>query len=392
MGVEQGGQGSPERRSAAWQKGVEASLRSSSDASLRRDQREGFHSRFGVESLIGVGERSSEIDLPELTVRVGDEATGDIAEYTTNQLDTKIFNTLWDLWKTSDENGFLAAEKVIEALDTNVHVAGLYDPSKALLTSIGVPGASFWSSIIQQAPIGTIDKPSVLVERLVLIGGTMAGFASGHLGMAYSCLKALLHSEAHSMSATVIEHLIAGDHSASPHGNESPPNRNPTAYNAAPIMHSSKGDTATAEAARADQERIQRVQALAELARRELARRERADQERIQREQALAELARRELARRERADQEPIQREQARTREAKDCTNLSERYRILRREIQDSEWFLPAQLPVEKPRPDPDITPGGPDRDITPGILPRAAGRTFNAYILAAGERLRLRT
>ena len=160
-----------------------------------------------------VSERSSKSDVPDLKVRIWDETKGAISEYTANELDDKIFNTLWDLWKTPDENGPFQAANIIEALDKNVHIVGLKDPSRALLSAVGIPDASFWSSIIQEAPVDAIDEPLGCMKRLVLIGGIIAGFASGHLGMAYVCLKELLRSEAHRLSAAAIEHLLSGGRS-----------------------------------------------------------------------------------------------------------------------------------------------------------------------------------
>ena len=177
-----------------------------------------------------IGEASGKTSWKDVKVRVGDEAKGAIAEYTVEELDDKILNTLWDLWTTPDGNSFLGAERIIEALDRNVHVVGLRDPSKALLSSADVPDVNIWSSIIQEAPIDSIDKPLGSIERWVEIGGMIAAFASGNMPMAYVCFKAFMHSEVHRMSVEAIEHLIAHDHSASPDSDKSPPSGTETAH------------------------------------------------------------------------------------------------------------------------------------------------------------------
>ena len=259
-----------------------------------------------------IGEAPAEPSYVDIKVRIHDETTGAIAEYTTNELDQKILNTLWDLWKTSDENGFLGAEKIIEALDKNVHVVGLGDPSNALLSFAEVPGASFWSSIIQAAPIDFVDKPLGSIERWVEIAGMIVGVMSGHMPMAYACFKALIHSEVHRMSATAIEHLIAGDHSANPHGDESPPNEVQEAHDVDLVTHPFTENTGIAKAARAERERADRERtARAEQdtarAKRERAERERADRERTARaEQERATAARAEREAVAKAGQEAV--------------------------------------------------------------------------------------
>lgn len=185
---------------------------------------------YSEEASDVIGEPPAKISWEDVKVRVGDEAKGTIAEYTVKELDDKILNTLWDLWTTPNGDTFLGAERIIEALDRNVHVVGLRDPSKALLSSADVPDVNIWSSIIQEAPIDAIDKPLGSIERWVEIGGMIAAFASGNMPMAYACFKALMHSEVHRMSVESIEHLIARDHSASPDSDKSPPIGTETAH------------------------------------------------------------------------------------------------------------------------------------------------------------------
>ena len=203
------------------------------------------------------GEAVGESGWAEIKIQVRDEATGAVAEYTANQLDEKILNTLWDLWKTSEKNGFLSTGQVIEALDRNVHIVGLGDPSKTLLSSAHVSGANFWSSVIQEAPIDIIDKPLGSMKRGVYIGGVMIGVATGHMTMAYACFKALLHDEVRRMSAAAIKQLLAGDHSAGSHGNESLPTGNQAAHSVDSATHPYKQSIAAprAERERTEQER-----------------------------------------------------------------------------------------------------------------------------------------
>jgi hypothetical protein len=222
----------------------------------------------GETSLIGVGKPSSESGGPDFKVLIRDEAQGTIAECTTNELEDRIWNTLWDLWKTPDQNKPLRTANIIEALDKNVHIAGLKDPSGALLSMAGVPGASFWSSIVQQAPIYAVDNPLGSIKRLVLIGGIIVGFATGHLGMAYSCLKALLHSEAHRLSVAAIKHLLPGNQCNSTRGDESQPNRKYAAIAEAVRARRERA------AARAELERIRKRQAAARVKRKQATRSE----------------------------------------------------------------------------------------------------------------------
>lgn len=179
----------------------------------------------GYQPPAEVSNGSSESALPGLKVQVRDETTGAIAGYTIDQLDNKILNSLWKLLKTSDGNGFIGAEQIVESLDKDVRIVGLHDPSEALLSFAGVPSAGFWSSIIQEAPIAAIDKPLGSIQRLLELAGIVIGTLSGNPALAYACFKAMLHDEVHRMSVAVIEHLIVGDPSRTPRETPAKPNQ-----------------------------------------------------------------------------------------------------------------------------------------------------------------------
>jgi hypothetical protein len=266
----------------------------------------------GDESLTKVGERSGEPGVPDFKVLIGDEARGAIAEYTADQLDSKIFDTLFNLWETSGESNPVRIADAVEALDRNVHIIALKDPSDVLLTSIGVPGASFWGSIIQEAPIGIIDKPLGSIERLVEFGGIIFGVMHGNLAMAFTCFKALVHDEVHRLSAAAIESLMNGDHSDSRQGNKSILSRDDVTHNADLVTHSLEENTAAAENARAVRRPVLQdfsPRATRERAAREQAAREQAAQERFMQDFLLR--ATRERAAREQAAREQAAREQA---------------------------------------------------------------------------------
>jgi len=242
----------------------------------------------GEGPLTRVGEHPSKSVLPNFKVAIYDEAKGAIAEYTIDELDDKILNTLWNLSPSPGGNGFIRTEDIIKALDRDVHIVALYDPSKALLSGVGIPGASFWSSIIQDAPIGVIDKPLEAIELWAEIAGIIFGVLSGHLAMAFACFKALLHDEVHRLSVEAIEHLIDGDSSGGLDSDELMPSGTPAAHDADPETHSMKGNMMLAQAARADWERDARERVAQQRFTRGLslsAMRERDAQEREAREQ-----------------------------------------------------------------------------------------------------------
>jgi hypothetical protein len=174
-------------------------------------------------------QRSSDSGPSDRKVRIRDEATGDIAEYTVDKFEDKILDTVFGLGKASAGNDrFLEAEEVLSELDTNVHIVGLRDPSGAVLSYFDVPDASFWSSVIQDAPIDTIDGLLQSIERGLAIAGMIAGCATGHAYLAYACFKELVRSEVHDLSVSAVEHLISGAHSgSSPTGNHATANPHP---------------------------------------------------------------------------------------------------------------------------------------------------------------------
>lgn len=179
-----------------------------------------------MKPLRGIGEGPSKADWVDIRVQIRDETTGAIAEYTTDELEDKFLNTLWDFWSTSDENCPTDIGNLIDALDKNIHVIALFDPSKALLSQLDVPGAGLWSAIIQQAPIDGIDKPLGFIKRLVEIGGIVAGLAHGNLPMAVGCFKELIRSEVHHLLVEGINHVLTGDYPGTSQRSESPAESN----------------------------------------------------------------------------------------------------------------------------------------------------------------------
>jgi hypothetical protein len=299
VGVEQGGRGSPERLSPALYGAIRrrrSVVRSTPDPSgeelasfpesptpdLPYEELASFSQRPvpGLSAkvlLFGVGEQPSESGVPDVGLRIRNEVNGTIAEYAADQLDSKIFDTLFDLWKTAGESGPVRADNIIEALESNIHIIALKDPSEVLLASIGIPGASCWSSIIQEAPISIVDKPLSLIQRCVEVGGIIVGVAAGHSAMAWACLKALLRNEVHRMSAKVVDHLVASGHSSSPEGNE-PLSENHIVPSVRTTANTAQENAKVAEAGRerAEQEQAERFpQERYERAERERARHER---------------------------------------------------------------------------------------------------------------------
>jgi hypothetical protein len=271
----------------------------------------------GGAPLFGVGEQPSESGVSDFRARFRNEVDGTIDEYTADQLDSKIFDTLFDLWKTSDERGPVRADNIIGALDSNIHIIGLKDPSGVLLASISVPGASFWSSIVQEAPINIVDKPLGLIRRCVEVGGIIVGVATGHSVMAWACFKALLRNEVHRMSAKAVDHLMTSGHSRRTEGNE-PLSENHIVHNAHTTANTAQEN---AKAAGAGRERAEQEQAERFLQERsERAELERAQHERVARfvrEQAEGQRVEQERA----ARSVPEEAERQRAARAKQQTN-----------------------------------------------------------------------
>jgi hypothetical protein len=223
MNVELGGGGSSER---PWRSVRKPGDRSGFEPSLidKPADQSGFSSykpslidKPGEASRSGISERLRGSGPADLTVLIQGETEGAVAEYTANAFEDKILNALWNVGETSaDNDGFLKAEDIISALDTNVHVVALRDPSEVALSHAGVPDGSFWSSIIQEAPIGIIDKPLEFIEHCAEIAGMLAGCATGHAALAYACFKKLVHDEIHDLSVAAIEHVMGGDRSHNP--------------------------------------------------------------------------------------------------------------------------------------------------------------------------------
>ncbi len=332
MGVERGGGGSPERQSRALS---EAIRRRRSVVSSTPDPSGGALVSFsdspapvlsgralvsfsdspaphlsGGALLFGVDEQPGESGVSDFRVRVRNEVDGTIDEYTADQLDSKIFDTLFDLWRTSDESGPVQADNIIEALDGNIHAIALKNPSGVLLASIGVPEASCWSSIVRDAPINIVDKPLGLIRRCVEIGGIIAGVATGHSAMAWACLKALLRNEVHRMSAKVVDHLMTGGHSGSPEGDE-PRSENHVVHHAHTAANSIQENAKAAETGQEQAGRFPQEQP------------DRGERERAQREQVARFV-------REQAEEQQVEQERA----ARCAQEQAERQRAARAKQQ----------------------------------------------------------
>lgn len=225
MGRELRGRGSPERLargSNCWE------TRPSLDTPARQASWEtrppldtpGPMSEQGCANAVELPQRTKEpvrSKESDFKISICDEAEGAVAEYSVTEFVDKVTDTLFGLGQIRAANDApLQAADIIAELDKDAHVIALGDPSQALLKALDTPRASFWSSIIQDAPIDGMDKPLGFIQRCIALAGACVGLMHGNIPMAHACFKAFIHDEIHEFAVRAVESYIGHSTDSNP--------------------------------------------------------------------------------------------------------------------------------------------------------------------------------